>query len=351
MKTFFKYVFISGLIALLPVVAKSSNRYTIRQKQLKDGTSIIVLSDKLSGIEASVAPARGGELSGLRVFYHNQWNELLFHALDYGDFKGWRGKAPLLWPAVGRNYATADDLKNNKLSYMYDGTYYNIPIHGFIRFNKWKVVGMTANKKKSEVVLTTEDDSTSLKIYPFKFKFYVIHRITNGRYEVYYMVKADKSNQKNMFFSIGNHITFNVPLIKNSPLDSCYFETPLTEQIYTDEKGIPTGKSGTCSYMPKVPITGFKALEAISLGGYYENDPWVKLSDPSGLSLIIITHAQSQPNKPFIQFNIWGDVNNGYFSMEPWEGLQDSFNLYEGLIYLQPGKFWKWNFKVNFIRK
>lgn len=350
MKTVFEKTFLIIALCCFSIVGKSSNRYIVRHKRLKDGTSIIMLSDEKDGIEACVVPSKGGELSSLRIFFHNQWHELLYRALDYGNIKGWRGKAPLLWPAVGRNYASNTDEKNNKLSYLYHNQYYEIPIHGFARFCTWHVVRMYANHKKSEVILSMDDSQASQDMYPFRFKVYVVYSITNGHYEAAYRIIANKSNKGNMFFSIGNHITFNVPLIKNSQLDHCYFETPLTVQYVQDDKGIPTGKTLQCNFMPKVPITDFKAHKSVSLGGSIKKNPWVKLYDPSGLSITLYQHAQSLPELPFVRFNIWGDTAAGYLSMEPWVGLQNSFNLHKGLIYLRPGQAWKWNLRIDINR-
>ncbi len=347
MKIIFEKTFLIIVLCCISLSGKPSNRYIVRHERLKDGTSIIVLGDEKDGVEAYIAPQKGGELSGLCIFFHNQWHELLYRALDYDNTKGWRGKAPLLWPAVGRNYASNADEENNKLSYFYNGKYYKIPIHGFARFNKWHVERMFADRKKAEVVLSMKDSQSSRKMYPFRFKIYVIHIITNGKYKAAYYVIANKNNKTNMFFSIGNHITFNVPLVKTSLLDSCYFETPLSVKYILDDRGIPTGEIQQCSFKPKVPITDLKVNKAISIGGFLKNDPWVKLYDPSGLSIKLSQHAEFLPNLPFVQFNIWGDVATGYFSMEPWTGLQNSFNSHKGLIYLCPGKSWKWNMEID----
>jgi hypothetical protein len=84
----------------------------------------------------------------------------------------------------------------------------------------------------------------------------------------------------------------------------------------------------------------------VSLGGY-ENDPWLRLSDPAGLRLSVQHHAARLPSAPVVQFNVWGDPAGGYFSPEPWAGLQDSFVLRQGLVELAPGGTWKWAVRLR----
>ena len=80
---------------------------------------IIVLRDNLVGVEAAIAPSQGGELSSYRVRFRGEWVELLFHARDYSPGPGFKGKAPLLWPAVGAQYPVGTNPKTS----CGDGTY------------------------------------------------------------------------------------------------------------------------------------------------------------------------------------------------------------------------------------
>ena len=53
-------------------------------------------------------------------------------------------------------------------------------------------------------------------------------------------------------------------------------------------------------------------------------------------------YAASKLPEPLVQFNIFGGPKQGYFSPEPWFGLQNSLNLEKGLVRLVPGKQWDW---------
>lgn len=333
--------------------AETGTRFVIHESTLENGTQRIIMKDNISGIEASIVPSQGAELSSLRVNFRGQWTELLYRALDYKTQSGWRGKAPLLWPAVGRNFAQGvkPDGKTSNCSYDYNGKRYEIPIHGFIRHKIWRIANMHADGKGAEVDLVITDDDSTRKQYPFGFVFHMIHRISKGCYSTHYRITAAADNKAPMFFSIGNHVTYRVPFIEGSPIGGFMFETPLSVQYLTDENSVPTGKTQLCIFSPPVAITDFKKNTAISLGGFVTGDPWAKLTDPAGLSVRISHHTKKTPKSPYVQFNVWGSVTDGYFSPEPWIGFQNSLNTHQGLINLPPCQSWSWDIKMEFEHK
>jgi hypothetical protein len=82
------------------------------------------------------------------------------------------------------------------------------------------------------------------------------------------------------------------------------------------------------------------------LGGYAGN-PWLRLKDPAGMALTISHKASALPPAPLVQFNLWGDPDQGYFSPEPWVGLQNSFVLRQGTVMLDPGKSFQWRIDLE----
>ena len=68
------------------------------------------LCDDAKGIRVGVVPADGGEIASIRYKAKGRWREILYRGLDYDPNPpvGWPGRAPVLWPAVGRSYARAD---------------------------------------------------------------------------------------------------------------------------------------------------------------------------------------------------------------------------------------------------
>src|ERR1700722_4058280 len=81
----------------------SQGRYSVSDEDAAgpETPKVVVLRDALAGIEGAGAPSQGGELSSFRVKVKGEWVEFLYHARDYTNTKGFQGKAPVLWPAVG----------------------------------------------------------------------------------------------------------------------------------------------------------------------------------------------------------------------------------------------------------
>lgn len=69
-----------------------------------EGARFLLLSVPNGELRAYVAPAHGADLAGLEVRHDGRWSELLYCGMDYRPTGGWTGKAPILWPAVGRNF-------------------------------------------------------------------------------------------------------------------------------------------------------------------------------------------------------------------------------------------------------
>src|SRR4051794_5089599 len=103
-------------------------RYRVSSRSIAlPAGEVIVLHDEEGGLEASICPSQGGELSSLRLRHKGQWQELLYRALDYSQSEGWRGKAPLLWPATGTSSSPRG------AGYVFKDRFYPMQAHGFIR--------------------------------------------------------------------------------------------------------------------------------------------------------------------------------------------------------------------------
>jgi len=60
-----------------------------------------------------------------------------------------------------------------------------------------------------------------------------------------------------------------------------------------------------------------------------------------------LSHTASQiPEPPVVLFNLWGDAGDGFFSPEPWVGLQNSLVLGQGLVRLEPGEAFDWTVRI-----
>jgi galactose mutarotase-like enzyme len=306
---------------------------------------LITLKDREGSIEVSVAPAKGAEVCSIKVKHHGQWIETLYRACDYSPVQGWTGKAPWLWPATGRNFPS--DMKPNEeargSSYDYKGQRYPMPIHGFVKDMAWKVESVTANR----AVLSLESSPATMKMYPFGFRLELDVAARAGELRAEMRVIAASTNTEPMFFSAGNHITFLAPLLKGADPLAMRFSSPSSVEYMKKTGGIPTGEKQPLSLKESTALGEFDTRQARSLGGYGSNEAFMVYSDPSGLALRISHTASSVPSEPVLRFNVWGDPRQGYFSPEPWVGIQNSLNSRNGVVHLAAGETWSWQLRIG----
>jgi galactose mutarotase-like enzyme len=316
-----------------------------------EGTKILRLAIPEGKLRASVAPAHGADLAGLQVERDGKWTELLYHGDDYSPTVGtdWSGKAPILWPAVGRTYVRppGSGQERTDAGWLFRGKKYPMPIHGFARDQPWKIVSNGACDHSAYVVLALEDTAETRQVYPFGFALTTEYRISGDGLYIRQSVRAAPSNTEAMPFSVGNHITFRLPLSPGSTAGETSIATPATRQIITDEFGIPTGQVDAGDFAKSRLLSSFLPLTATSLSGYADGPAWVRLTDPSGFTILVSHSEDSRPAHNPVLFNLWGDVGHGFFAPEPWVGKQDSLATGDGVIALEPGKSFHWTIAVQ----
>lgn len=319
-------------VLALPLLA-AGPRYSVEQ-----ANGLVTLRDEQAGLEARISPREGGELCGLRYRMDGQWLELLYKACDYSKSQGWRGKAPLLFPATG---TTAGP-------YTAMGKPHKMIPHGFAQHLPWKLDVTKADANEARALLSITDMVQTRHSYPYGFRVSVEYRLREGRLYLVYTVGAALENREPMPFSIGNHITFRTPLVPGSDAGKVRLETPAKVLIKKDARNIPTGETSAPPFANATDLGAMPFNPAVSLGGY-ESAPVLTLTDPKGLRVRMKHEASRTPSAkaPYVQFNVWGDPAAGYISPEPWVGLQNSLLLRRGLIELRPGETWDWRVEIQ----
>lgn len=114
-----------------------------------------------------------------------------------GDPTWWTGRAPILFPIVGKLFEG---------SYMHDGRRYTMPSHGFARRSKFALISQTEHAMTFS--LCANDDTRS--VYPFEFELLVTYKLSGRSLYTKFAVKNQSAGEP-MFFSIGGHPAFNCP--------------------------------------------------------------------------------------------------------------------------------------------
>ncbi|EAK8899804.1 aldose 1-epimerase family protein [Listeria monocytogenes] len=170
---------------------------------------MIKLENEVLLVEMKTA---GAELT--RIFHKDTGLEYLWNA----DSKFWGRHSPVLFPTVGR---LVED------TYLVDGKPYHLGQHGFARDRDFQVIEQTEKSVRFE--LDAYEDS--LAVYPYKFKLSIIYTIEKNTVAVSYEV--ENTDNKRIYFSIGAHPAFNLPLTDGTTFEDYYLDFGTEENLET----------------------------------------------------------------------------------------------------------------------
>lgn len=126
-----------------------------------------------------------------------------------GDETYWGEQAPLLFPCVGR-------LTDGK--YMLNGREYRMDIHGFARKMPFEVL----RKEENRITLELRDNEDTYSQYPYHFSLSVTYELSGNQIRITYQVT--NSSDERMYFGIGGHPGFKIPLNKELDFTDYYLE-------------------------------------------------------------------------------------------------------------------------------
>lgn len=244
--------------------------------------------------------AQGAELQSI----YNKTTQLEY--LWDANPRFWPKKSPVLFPIVG-------GLKDSV--YSFDGQQYPLGRHGFARESVFTVVAQTA----SSIVFQLDANESTRAVYPFEFSFSIAYRVVDNKLYVTYLVQ--NTGEKDLYFSVGAHPAFKVPLTDGTNYEDWYLEFGTTETVGIhplDSAGlvepIAVPYLNNCSQLPlkKSLFYGdalvFKNLASHSIGIKSEKTE-------HGLTL-------HYGDFPFM--GIWSAKDADFVCIEPWCGVADS---------------------------
>ncbi|QHQ59512.1 aldose 1-epimerase family protein [Anaerocolumna sedimenticola] len=134
-----------------------------------------------------------------------------------GDENSWKDRAPNIFPYVAR-------LTEGK--YYYNGRFYEMPIHGFVPGSDMKVIYHT----KENIIFLLNSDTETMKMYPFMFT-YLVHYNLAGK-NLYIMYEVINRDNKTMYFGLGGHPGFRVPIEEDFQFEDYYIELPAKKNVH-----------------------------------------------------------------------------------------------------------------------
>ncbi len=249
----------------------------------------------------AVIDSKGAELQSL--YGKEQEIEYIWQGAE--EF--WGRKAPILFPIVGA-------LKENQ--YTYQGKTYPMSQHGFARDLEFELHEQT----EDSISFLLTDTPETKKVYPFAFKLYVSYHLGGDGLIVKYRVENPVT--EDLYFSIGGHPGFNVPLeegltfadyyLKASPMKS-RIAVPL-EGRYIDLENRTLGQTNTTIALSR---------------DLFRNDALI--FETKGLNSFSICSDRS-PHRVTLSYNdlpfvgIWSPypAQAPFVCIEPWAGVADT---------------------------
>ena len=134
--------------------------------------------------------ALGGELRSIRTPDGTEY-------LWQGDPAFWKSRAVNIFPYVARLWGG---------KYTYRGKSYALGNHGFVRHT----VLREQQESELEGVMVMEDNAETRDVYPFRFRYEIHYRLEENRLHISYRVR--NQDKKPMYFGLGGHPGFNLPL-------------------------------------------------------------------------------------------------------------------------------------------
>ena len=246
-----------------------------------------------------------------------------------GDEKYWTSRDHNLFPYVGR-------LTDGQ--YIYNGKKYSMTIHGFAKEAEFVIDWQSA---ESVTFIYSSNDKTR-EIYPFEFDFRVSYELCGNK--IVKKCTVDNKGNNEMFFGLGSHPGFNVPVCGEGKFEDWCLEFDEASEPERVEIDMSTYRlAGTTVPYPledgkRIPLRHelFDG-DAIILHGMPRT-----VSIKSGLSAHSI--KVSFPDMPFVGF--WHAVKTDapYVCIEPWVSLpshsayMEDIETQEHIIHLVPGK-------------
>ena len=243
---------------------------------------------------------KGAELDSL-------WHKK--HQLEYlwdGNPAFWAKKSPILFPIVGT-------LKDGE--FLFEEKAYKLGRHGFARDKVFSL----SSRSALELEFSIKSDEQSLNDYPFAFQFHVTYRLIGDELEIGYRVL--NSGNQDMYFSVGGHPAFKLPIVADTVYSDYYLEFANTENAgrwpISPDGLIETAPHPLLNSGNRLPLTKelfekdaivFKNLNSESL---------TLRSDKTAHGI-----ACNFPGFPYL--GIWAAKGADFICIEPWCGIADS---------------------------
>ncbi|WP_308993767.1 aldose 1-epimerase family protein [Mariniflexile litorale] len=249
----------------------------------------------------------------------------------------WGSFAPNLFPIIG---ALKDD------TYIFESQEYKLPKHGIVRNNSAVVLH---EQTPNSLTFKLSYSENTLKIYPFKFEFYITYKLINNSIEVLHTIK--NIDDKTMYFSVGGHPAFKCPVFENETYEDYFLEF---EHAETSKTHLINMTNGLISGDTKPFFNNSNKL-ALTHDLFNADALIFKDLKSKKVALKSKIHGEilSVRYKDFTYLGIWAKPAGDYVCIEPWLGIADKettnqdFKTKEGVLKLSAGNSFKARYTIE----
>lgn len=225
------------------------------------------------------------------------------------DSAFWGKTAPVLFPFIGGQ---------NNQKFFYDEEEYAQLKHGFARDNEFDML----EQKDAYIKFVFSSSDATLDKYPFEFDFYIIYYLEGNKLYTKYIV--DNNTADEMYFNIGAHPAFSMPINDEIDFEDYYveFEKDEDAESFVLDGVLLSRKTKKVFSGNKMKITKDLFNEDALI---FENlkSTFVTLRNTKNSKAIKVNFE----GWPYCAF--WSMPGADFLCIEPWYGLND-YTDFEG---------------------
>ena len=274
---------------------------------------------------------RGGALQSIRSLTNG--TEYLWQ----GDCTYWGGRAPNLFPFVGRLFSK---------TYTLEGKTYPMQIHGFLAKSDLTAAACS----KTACTLTLEDSEQTREMYPFRFRFCLTYALEGAKLHITFGV--ENLSDSTMICGFGGHPGFNIPLEEGLSFEDYRIAFPQPCSPSLVEFSPDVLDSGVRTPWPLeerrfLPLRhDLFSFDAVVLEGAPR---CVEISSPKGSRGIRVSY----PQMPYVGFWHKPQTDAPFVCIEPWsvlpgrEGVVEDLAAMADMTHIAPGETFENHWSVE----
>ena len=246
----------------------------------------------------------GAELSS--VYDKEKQTERLWDA----NPEVWNRHAPILFPFVGKVIGGV---------YRIDGQEYEMKTqHGFARDMEFECVEATETSVTHRLLPTEK----TKQLYPFDYELLVTHKLDAENPRLLHVNWEVKNNGSDvMYYSIGGHPAFTVPVKESKERENYYLEFPGREELTYISVNPANGFVDTeKEYSLKLENGFVKFFDGLydTLIFDFQNIQKVRIANPDQTPYVTVDCSE------FPLLGIWAKETGNFICLEPWAGRADN---------------------------